>query len=78
MWERSRFCPCHLSVHCLNRHKDDLSWGFAKRVLIINLLLSVRDLGDAAMEEEQHGVFWVMPRNEGGLGMFPFIFFVLR
>lgn len=39
------FCPCHFSIHCLNRNKGDLSWGFAKPVVIINLLLSVKRLG---------------------------------
>lgn len=41
MWERSRFPPYHFSTRCLSHNKDVLSWGFAKPVLIINLLLSI-------------------------------------
>lgn len=41
MWERSRFPPYHFSTRCLSHNKDVLSWGFAKPVIIINLLLSV-------------------------------------
>lgn len=41
MWERSRFPPYHFSTRCLSHNKDVLSWGFAKPVVIINLLLSI-------------------------------------
>lgn len=50
MWERSWFPPYHFSARCLDHNKDVLSWGFAKPVVIINLLLSIKWL-----ERRSHG-----------------------